>query len=659
LTVPLWRVYDRNFTHMAILAVQKLKKSFGERDLFTDVTFEIGVKDRIGLVGANGTGKTTLFRILQGEEPADGGSIYKSRETVIGCLEQTADVDLKRSLYETVLEVFQDLLKIEEELQTVTRLLVGAQEPELSRLIQRQQQLQDRYEQQGGLTCRSRTRAALLGLGFREGELSQPVGVLSGGQLKKAMLARVLLSGANLLLLDEPTNHLDIAAVEWLEGFLLSYPGAFIVISHDRYFLDKVTNTTLELSNARIFSTKGNYSTHVERRSTAQEIARRHYRNTQREIKRIYGIVEQQRRWNRERNIRTAESKLKQIERLKATLVEPEREEKGIRFTFSAKEPSGNEVLAGKNLKKSFGEKLLFQDTELLLRRNECVFLLGPNGCGKTTLLKMLMGKVPPDQGSTVLGARVEPAYYEQNMRSLNPANTVFEEIVNAYPKLTITQARNALAAFLFQGDTAVEKPISLLSGGEQARIQLLKLMLSGANLLLLDEPTNHLDIASREALENALEEYGGTLFVVTHDRYLVNRLADRVLYMTQDGLIESIGGYDDLVTLLSQQQNTAQQEQKTVHPKQNDYKAQKERQSAINRAKGALQRAEESVAQKEAEIAALEEKLAAVAADYVEAGKLSRSIEEQKRCLEERYAAWEQAEEALERLMEENKEED
>ncbi len=635
---------------MALLAAFKLSKSFGGRTLFEDVSFEVAEKDHIGFVGANGTGKTTLMRILTGMEQADSGAVHRAKLVQAATLEQTPALKEHQTLYELTLDVFEPLLKAEEELRDIGAQLLMPEAPH-EQLVKKQHQIQERYEQNGGLTFRSRTRSTLLGLGFTQAELELSTLSLSGGQLNKAMLARVLLVGADLLFLDEPTNHLDIAATEWLEAYLKAYTGAFILISHDRYFLDQVTNRTMELSNTRLFLTQGNYSTHVERRLNANEIARRHYLNTQKEIRRIYGIVEQQRRWNKERNIRTAESKLKQIERLKATLVEPEKEAATIRFTFTAKEPGGNEVLICDELSKSYGEKHLFSGASTLIRRGERVFLLGPNGCGKTTLLRILMGREAADTGRSAFGAGVKPAYYEQNMRSLNEEKTVLQEVWDAYPRMRQTEIRNALAAFLFRNED-VEKRIGMLSGGERARVQLLKLMLSGANLLLLDEPTNHLDIASREALEQALEEYDGALLIVTHDRFLVNRLADRVLYMNTSGLTETIGGYDAYLEERSMESKTAQP--KEEEKPQNEYRAKKERQSAIARAKGALTRAEQDVAAKEDEQAALEQQLLdpGAAADYEKAAALSNRLAACKAELEECIALWEQAEETLQSLV-------
>ncbi|MDL2236168.1 ATP-binding cassette domain-containing protein, partial [Christensenellaceae bacterium OttesenSCG-928-L17] len=459
---------------MALLAAYKIEKTFGGRTLFADVSFEIAQKDHIGLVGANGTGKTTLIEILQGLQSSDSGDVYRAKLLKIGFLEQAPALEQGQTLYELTLAVFAPLVKLERELEEINTALLHEQGDPVA-LSLRQATVREKFEAEGGLVYKSHTRSALLGLGFTEAELLLPAHALSGGQLNKAMLARVLLSGADLLFLDEPTNHLDILAVEWLENYLKSYAGAYLIISHDRYFLDQVTNRTFELKNERLIQSKGNYSAHVALCSTEQEIARRHYYNTQKEIKRIYGIVEQQRRWNRERNIRTAESKLKQIDRLKATLVEPKKEQQSIRFSFHVRQPGGNDVLIAENLKKAYGDNLLFSNANLTIRKGERVCLLGPNGCGKTTLLRVLMGKETADTGTYYLGAGVEAAYYEQNMRSMNPGFSVLQEVRNAYPRMHETELRNALAAFLFRGGD-VEKKIEMLSGGEKARVQLLKL---------------------------------------------------------------------------------------------------------------------------------------------------------------------------------------
>ena len=455
------------------------------------------------------------------------------------------------------------------------------------------------------------------------------------------------------MLLDEPTNHLDISAIEWLENFLSAYRGSFIVISHDRYFLDKVTNRTMELKDRRLFISKGNYSRHLELRSTARELEMRQYLRTKKEIKRIEGIVEQQRRWGQERNFITAASKQKQADRLKATLVEPERDSASIHFHFEAKEVGGNDVLAAKKLAKSFDGKLVFRNVDMLIKKGEKVFLLGDNGCGKTTLLNILAGRIRPTEGGYYLGSHVEEAYYEQTMTSLDPEATVLREVWDRYyTTISHKDICNALAAFLFRGDE-IEKQIKLLSGGEAARVQLLKLMLTKANLLLLDEPTNHLDIASREALEAALEGYNGTMLIVTHDRYLVNRLADRILHMTPNGLQEYIGGYDDYIAAVNESRAQADEQKRTQSRNALDYRERKQQQSILNRAKGEAARCEAAVSKAEAELDEINEELAKpyIASDYKKACELSERAAEKRQQIDELYKKWEAAEERLAEL--------
>lgn len=636
---------------MPLLAVSNIKKSFVERTLFEGISFEIDASDKVGLVGANGCGKTTLFNILSKRDVPDEGSVYISRDAVIGTMQQHTD-DGENTLFESVLSVFGYLEQIERKLDEINAELERG-EGSIDALIAKQHRLNEEYERQGGLTYKSRARAAALGLGFTEDDLSRPMSSFSGGQRNKVQLARLLLSEANLLLLDEPTNHLDIESVEWLEDFLRSYRKAFIVISHDRYFLDKVTDKTIEIKDRTIYATNGNYSRHIEKRATDREIQMRQYLNTQKEIRRIYGIVEQQRRWGQERNFVTAASKLKQIERLKSTLVEPERDLATVHFGFSAREISGNDVLMAHGIRKSYVDKHVLNGIDLHVLKGERIFIVGANGCGKTTLLRILARTERPDAGYFNFGANVEAAYYDQTLSQLNDGNTVLNEAWDDhYLTMTQTQIRSTLAAFLFRGDD-IEKKVGCLSGGEKARLQLLKLMLSKANLLLLDEPTNHLDIASREALERALENYGGTMIVVTHDRYLINRLADKVLYMDNGVVSEHIGGYDELMEDLERKKVETVVEAEAQRPRQNDYRAQKERQSAINRQKGEVRRSEERIAALESEIAAMEKELAkpTVASDYKKAGELSAKIDSRRAELNGLYEAWDEAQRKLDEM--------
>ena len=637
---------------MPLLTVHNLKKSFVTRVLFENISFEVESGDHIGFVGVNGCGKSTLFRILLGEEQADEGTVNIPGGTKIGSMNQNVSAEVC-SLFDYVLQVFSELSAIEAETDRINSEIAAAGGDVDPKLIERQHALNEKYWADGGSTYRARTRSTLLGLGFTEDELSRSINSFSGGQRNKAQLAKLLLSDANLLLVDEPTNHLDISAIEWLENFLSAYRGSFIVISHDRYFLDKVTNRTMELKDRRLFISKGNYSRHLELRSTARELEMRQYLRTKKEIKRIEGIVEQQRRWGQERNFITAASKQTQADRLKATLVEPERDSASIHFHFEAKEVGGNDVLAAKKLAKSFDGKLVFRNVDMLIKKGEKVFLLGDNGCGKTTLLNILAGRIRPTEGSYYLGSHVEEAYYEQTMTSLDPEATVLREVWDRYyTTISHKDICNALAAFLFRGDE-IEKQIKLLSGGEAARVQLLKLMLTKANLLLLDEPTNHLDIASREALEAALEGYNGTMLIVTHDRYLVNRLADRILHMTPNGLQEYIGGYDDYIAAVNESRAQADEQKRTQSRNALDYRERKQQQSILNRAKGEAARCEAAVSKAEAELDEINEELAKpyIASDYKKACELSERAAEKRQQIDELYKKWEAAEERLAEL--------
>ena len=634
---------------MALLSVNGLKKAYVTRTLFEDISFEVEPGDHIGFIGVNGCGKSTLFAILEGRETYDEGTISFGREARLGSVEQTLEAE-GVSLYTYVEGIFSDLLETEAELDSINDRI--QRDGATDELIARQSSLRERFEDGGGLTFRARTRSTLIGLGFTEDELSKDIALFSGGQRNKAQLARLLLSGANLLLLDEPTNHLDIKAIEWLEDFLAAYKGAFIVISHDRYFLDKVANKMIEMKDLRLYKSRGNYSRHMELRSTARELELRRYLRAMKEIKRIEGMVEQQRRWGQKHNFVTAFHKQKAADRIKETLVEPERDPASMHFRFTAKEGGGNDAVIIKGLAKSFDNKPVFSGADMLVKRGEKVFILGDNGCGKTTLLNIIAGKLRPSAGTCMLGAHIEAAYYEQTMTSLDPDKTVLEEVWDKYfNTISHKDIRNALGAFLFRGDE-VEKKIGLLSGGEKARVQLLKLMLTRANLLLLDEPTNHLDIASREALENALDEYNGTMVIVTHDRYLVNRLADRIFLMTPTGLREFVGGYDDcLEAMKAGDENEA--EEKRLSANALEYREKKQLQSDINKAKTAVSRAEKRIQEAEAELERVNEMLAspAYSSDYVKAGKLSGEAEGLRARIEALYAEWEEAEAKLSSL--------
>ena len=632
---------------MAFLSVQQLDKYFGERALFTGLSFEVGEHDKIGLVGDNGCGKSTLLRILMGEDADYGGTVVKYRDTAIGYMEQHTCREATRTLFDEVQSVFAPVMAVERELAQVN-IALSQGEP-TAELLDRQHTLREQFEAMGGLYYKSRVRATLLGLGFPESAFTTPVGVLSGGQRSKAAMGRLLLAQTNLLLLDEPTNHLDIPSVEWLEEYLQEYNGAVIVISHDRYFLDRVTNRTMELKNGRLYITAGNYSRHKEQRERDREIERKHYKSTMQEIRHVEENIALLKQWNREKSVRQAESRQHRLDRLREGLVDPERDSDVLRFTFEAAQVSGNEVLVARELSKSF-DRPLFRAADLDIMRGERVFLLGPNGCGKTTLLKILAGRLAADGGFVRLGAKVSVGYYDQVQQGLDEKKTALQELWDAYPHKTETELRCAMAAFLFRGDD-VFKPIGVMSGGERARLLLLKLMLAGDNFLLLDEPTNHLDIASREALEEALSTYDGTILAVSHDRYFINRMAGRVAALTPDG-IEQVGGdYDAYAAARRVAQAAPPPAPKA--PSANTYKQRKERESAIRRLTTAVRRAEEAVAALEAEIAALTEQLNSpeAAADYERLTALTAALHEKNEALAAQMERWEQLQLELEEL--------
>ena len=628
---------------MALLAAYNIAKSYGDRVLFSSVNFELQAKSRTGLVGANGTGKTTLFRLLAGQEQANSGQISLDKNTKIGYMEQHAAFEEERSVYEETLSLFSPLMADEAALEQLNH-QIERQTGDLDQLVKKQNALLERYQQNGGLTYRARTRSMLLGMGFSQSDLSLPMKALSGGQQSKVQMCKLLLSGADLLLLDEPTNHLDIQSVEWLESFLQTYPGALLVVSHDRYFLDKICTSILSLEHGSVKRYAGNYSQFYQKREQQRIEEERHYKNAQREIQRMENMITQLRRWNREKSIRTAESKEKQLAKLKDSVKAPTPIAPTLGFSLSVAQASGQDVLIAEHLSKAYN-KPLFTDVSLHIRKGERVFLLGPNGCGKTTLFRILMKKIKPDVGLVQYGANVRPGYYDQTQSGLSPQATALEEIQNAYPHMNDTQARSALAMFLFRGDD-VFKPITALSGGEKARIELLKLMLSESNFLLLDEPTNHLDADSREALENALEGYEGTLFAITHDRYLANRLATRILAFTPDGLRESLGNYDDYLRNAEQWAQLAQPSTEKA-PKAavvTQSKQQRESSIQLRRLKAQLRKCEDEISKLEEAIAQSEQQLSdpSLASDYQKMMEVTDTIDAQKQQLDQAMERWE-----------------
>jgi len=510
---------------MIALNCENLGLAFGADTIFEQVTFSLNEGEKLGIIGVNGAGKSSLFSIITGKYIPSEGAVYIGKDKTIGLLEQNITYESHKTILDEAYDTFSDLIQMENELET----LRGEAETEGGEDIARRfANLQEHFTQKGGYEFRGRCKGILKNLGLPETFWDKPVSTLSGGQKTRLSLACLLLRDPDILMLDEPTNHLDTDALFWLENYLKASRKTVLVISHDRYFLDAVVNRILEIENGkgRIFN--GNYSEYIKQKQIDREIQERHYKNQQKEIKRIEAYIEQQRRWNRERNIIAAESRQKLLDKMER-VERPEALPDQVRMRFEKSGESGNDVMTVTQLSKSYPGKLLFEDTSFALKKHDRLFICGPNGCGKSTLIKILAGRISPDRGFVSPGYNVRIGYYDQENQDLHSENTVLDELWNAYPGMTETSLRSTLALFLFKGED-VEKKVAVLSGGEKARLTLARLMLSKMNLLILDEPTNHLDIHSREILENALAEFDGTILAVSHDRYFINKLATRIL---------------------------------------------------------------------------------------------------------------------------------
>ncbi len=619
-----------------LIKLDNISKYFGSRALFENISFEISEGEKIGFMGENGIGKTTLIKIMTEEIPHDDGIITKNNNLKIGYLSQQAPENKNTTVFEEVLSAYSKLIELERKIDDVT-LDISLGDGDLSKLTELQHKLSAEYEKEGGFVYKSMARSTLIGLGFTEDDFTKNLSMLSGGEKTRVMLAKLLLSDCNLLLLDEPTNHLDIQSVEWLEDFLISYKGACLVISHDRYFLDKVTTKTFELFENKIYSFNGSYSVYQKKRSEMFDAIAKKYEMTLQEIERIESIIKQQRQWNRERNIKTAESKQKSIDRLSKTLVAPPSEHDKISFEFRADKTGGNDVVSVNEVSVSYDGKRLFDKLSFGIKRGERIFLLGANGCGKSSLFKAMLGLID-HTGNVRLGSNISVGYYDQHQSDLSPDKTIFDEVYDAYPDKTITEIRNACAAFLFYGEDVFKK-ISTLSGGEKARVSLIKLMMSGSNFLMLDEPTNHLDISSKEALENSFAEYTGTMFIVSHDRYFINRLADKIFYMDSAGIKEYLGNYDYFISKKTETQAISIKSEKN-----NSYKQEKEERARLRKLQNALSRTEQEIEETESEIAHFESLLSTpeIATDYTEAVKISGQLEDAKQLLSQLMDDWE-----------------
>jgi ATP-binding cassette subfamily F protein 3 len=531
---------------LIVLSCKDIHKSYGIDVILNKVTFNINEGEKASLIGANGAGKTTLFKILTGELEQDNGELFIDKNKKIGYLSQHLSLESSSTIYEELLTVFSDLINMELRIKELEEKLNEPYDESKKdyhdKIIEEYTTLSELYDHRGGYTYKGEINRVLKGLGFIEEDYTKPINILSGGQKTRVALCKLLLTMPEILLLDEPTNHLDLDAIEWLEEYLKVYKGTIIIISHDRFFLDSITNKTLEMINGHVNTYNGNYTYFVEERKRNYEAQLKAFNLQQAEIKRQEEIIERYRSFNREKSIRAAESRekaLQKIERVEA----PDRETRASKIKFETQIKSGNDVLHVESLAKSYGEKVLFHDLFMDIKKGDKTALIGENGRGKTTLFKIIMDDVLKDTGVKVLGKNVFIGYYDQEQSDLNAEKTILDEVWDTFPNMTTTQLRNALAAFLFTGDE-VFKVIGTLSGGEKCRINLLKLMLSKSNFLLLDEPTNHLDIMAREALEDALLSYDGTLLVISHDRYFLNKVIDKIYELKEDGIKEYLGNY-------------------------------------------------------------------------------------------------------------------
>lgn len=630
---------------MLVLSCSNITKSYIIDTILEGVSFTVEDGDKVGLIGPNGSGKTTLFNILAGESHQDSGDIYIQKDLVIGYLKQHVKIDSEKTLYEECLEVFDYLIEMEKSLreleEEISNLSLKGDSDELDKLMNKYANLSERFNAINGYGFKSEIKGTLLGLGFKEEDFHKEVNLLSGGQKSRLALGKLLLQKPDLLLLDEPTNHLDIEAIDWLEKFLKDYKGAVLIISHDRYFLDNVVNRIFYLENKKITIYNTNYSKFMEQRKKDLEVLKKQYEDQQREIKRQEEIIARYKNYGNIRYIRQARSRQKMLDKMK--LIDKPVENKRSKIRFEPEIKSGRDVLMVENLRKGFDDFTLFQDINFNIYRGEKVGLIGPNGVGKTTLFKILLGQMDYDEGRIIKGTNVHPAYFDQEMANLNLDKTVIDEIWDEYPKLTYYEIRTILSQFLFLGDD-IFKEIADLSGGEKGRLSLLKLMLSKANFLLMDEPTNHLDIDSKEVLEDALLDYEGTVLVISHDRYFLNRVANKILELTEDGIQEYLGNYDYYLEKKNEVNYEEEDDQaKTKTQIKLERKKEKELQAKERERKKKIAKLEERIADLEDSIEEIDKQLydPKIYEDHQQVVELNRKREELQASLDELYEEW------------------
>lgn len=633
-----------------ILACQNIEKSFGGVTLIQNASFHIEDHEKAAMVGINGAGKTTLLRIIMQELPTDKGEVILAKGKRIGYLAQHQDLDTDLTIYDSLLQVKQHILDMELQMREIEKQMKYAKADELERLMDTYSRLTHNFELENGYAYKSELIGVLKGLGFAESDFSKLVSTLSGGQKTRVALGRLLLSKPDIVLLDEPTNHLDMDSISWLETYLLNYAGAVLIVSHDRYFLDKIVSKVIEIDNGKVSSFSGNYSAYSEKKAMLRKEAYQAYMNQQQEIKHQEEVITKLKQFNREKSIRRAESREKMLDKMEV-LEKPSELNASMKIRLEPKITSGNDVLDVKELSKSFPNLPLFSDLSFSVKRGERVAIIGNNGTGKTTILKILNGVIPADSGTFTLGSKVHIGYYDQEHHVLHMEKTIFEEISDDYPKLTNTEIRNLLAAFLFTGDD-VFKQISSLSGGERGRVSLAKLMLSEANFLILDEPTNHLDIVSKEILEEALNNYTGTVLYVSHDRYFINKTATRILDLTNHNLVNYIGNYDyymekreELTKIYAPDTQEETITVQTESSNKSDWKQQKEEQAQKRKRENDLKKTEAEIEKLELRDSEIDEEMSKpkVAVDVAKCVALSNEKAEITLKLEKLYEKWEE----------------
>lgn len=633
-----------------ILACQNIHKAFGEKVILKDASFHIEEREKAAIVGINGAGKSTLLKIIMGELSADDGQVIITKGKTIGCLAQHQEMESNGTIFQELVTVKQDVLDLEARIRSLELSMKHAEGAELQELMDNYARLNHDFEQKNGYAWKSEITGVLKGLGFSEEDFEKHVNTLSGGQKTRVSLGKLLLSRPDIIMLDEPTNHLDMESISWLENYLLNYNGAVLIVAHDRYFLDKIVSKIIEIDNGDCTVFSGNYTDYASKKAILRNMKLKEYLNQQRDIKHQEEVIAKLKQFNREKSIKRAESREKMLDKIEV-VDKPVELNARMNIKLEPSVISGNDVLTVTDLTKSFDGNTLFNNINFEIKRGERVALIGNNGTGKTTILKLINGIIPPDSGSIYLGAKVSIGYYDQEHHVLDPDKTLFQEIQDAYPDLNNTQIRNTLAAFLFTDDD-VFKYIRDLSGGERGRVSLAKLMLSNANLLILDEPTNHLDIVSKEILENALNSYTGTILYVSHDRYFINATATRIIELTNQNIVNYIGNYDyylekrDILTAkaspdaqLSSSDNTTKKDSKL------SWQQSREEQNKLKKKQNEIKKTEIRIAEIEDRLSAIDTEYSdpSIGSNTARLMELHNESTQLKKELDELYEHWEE----------------